>query len=146
MTINICRLCTTPSSRPRISFNQDGVCNACKNAKQKKEIDWKEREKEFFKITDEIKKISKQNNSNYDCVVPWSGGKDSTSIALKLKFEFGLRPLLVTNSPLIINEVGVKNREILLDKGFDNLFVNVLIPSKRENSEHVFALIRNNVT
>lgn len=123
MTINICRLCTTPSSRPRISFDQNGVCNACKNAEQKKEIDWKEREKEFLKITDEIKRISKQNNSNYDCVVPWSGGKDSTSIALKLKFEFGLKPLLVTNSPLILNEVGAKNREILLDRGFDNIFV-----------------------
>jgi len=123
MTIKICKLCTTPSSRPRISFDSSGVCNACNNSKKKKKIDWKQRKKEFLVICDQIKKVAKRFGNEYDCVVPWSGGKDSTSIALKLKFEFGLRPLLVTNSPLIPNKIGEKNREILLDKGFDNIFI-----------------------
>jgi N-acetyl sugar amidotransferase len=123
MTIKICKFCTTPSSRPRISFDKDGICNACNNAKQKKKIDWSARETEFQSICDDIKNTAKKLNSQYDCVVPWSGGKDSTSIALKLKFEFGLKPLLVTNSPLIPNQVGEQNREILLNKGFDNIFV-----------------------
>ena len=57
-----------------------------------------------------------QTNEHYDVVVPWSGGKDSTSIALKLKFELGLNPLLVTFSPLILNEVGEFNRELLLNQ------------------------------
>ena len=48
-------------------------------------------------------------------------GKDSSSIAIKLK-KYGLKPLLVTFSPLIINEIGNFNREILLKKGFDGLF------------------------
>ena len=47
--------------------------------------------------------MTQKNNKPYDCVVPWSGGKDPTSIALKLKLEFGLNPLLVTFSPLIQN-------------------------------------------
>jgi len=123
MTIKICKFCTTPSSRPRISFDKDGICNACNNAKQKKKIDWRARETEFQSICDDIKNTAKKLNNQYDCVVPWSGGKDSTSIALKLKFEFGLKPLLVTNSPLIPNQVGEQNREILLNKGFDNIFV-----------------------
>jgi N-acetyl sugar amidotransferase len=123
MTIKICKFCTTPSSRPRISFDKDGICNACNNAKQKKKIDWRTRETEFQSICDDIKNTAKKLNNQYDCVVPWSGGKDSTSIALKLKFEFGLKPLLVTNSPLIPNQVGEQNREILLNKGFDNIFV-----------------------
>ena len=59
----------------------------------------------------------------YDCVVPWSGGKDSTSIALKLKFEFGLNPLLVTFSPLLINECGRLNRIELSKMGFDSIFL-----------------------
>jgi N-acetyl sugar amidotransferase len=123
MTIKICKFCTTPSSRPRIYFDKDGICNACNNAKQKKKIDWKARETEFQSICDDIKNTAKKLNNQYDCVVPWSGGKDSTSIALKLKFEFGLKPLLVTNSPLIPNQIGEHNREILLNKGFDNIFV-----------------------
>ena len=120
MTIKICKLCTTPSSRPRIIFDNNGVCNACNNSKEKKKIDWEKRRKEFEKICNNIKSTAIKLNNQYDCIVPWSGGKDSTSIALKLKFEFGLRPLLVTNSPLIPNEVGTMNREMLLEKGFDS--------------------------
>ena len=50
----------------------------------------------------------KENKSFYHCVVPWSGGKDSTSIASKLKFEYGLNPLLVTFSPLIVKSKSPK--------------------------------------
>ena len=73
---------------------------------------------------DKIKKRSKNKNSNYDCIVPWSGGKDSTSIALKLKFNYGLNPLLVTFSPLISNKCGEYNRDELIKLGFDAIFIN----------------------
>ena len=122
MTIKICKICVTPSTRPRINFNNDGVCNACINSDQKKHIDWMGREKEFNLYVKKIKQEKEKNNSKYDCIVPWSGGKDSTSIALRLKKKFNLNPLLVTFSPLIINEVGQHNREILLDEGFDSIF------------------------
>lgn len=122
MTIKICKICVTPNTRPRINFNNDGVCNACINSDQKKNIDWTEREKEFDLYVQRIKHEKKKNNNQYDCIVPWSGGKDSTSIALRLKKNYNLNPLLVTFSPLIINEVGQYNREILLDEGFDSIF------------------------
>ena len=112
-----------PSSRPRIVFDKNGVCNACINAEEKKKINWKNRKQEFFALIDNIKKKKKKYNSMYDCLVPWSGGKDSSSIALKLKFEYGLNPLLVTFSPVIVNEIGAHNREVLLNKGFDSIFV-----------------------
>ena len=75
---------------------------------------------------------TQKRNSFYDCVVPWSGGKDSTSIALKLKFEFGLNPLLVTFSPLLINECGRLNRIELSKMGFDSIFLkpNQLVSQK----------------
>jgi len=111
-----------PNSRPRIVFNSDGVCNACINGEEKIQINWDDRKKKFLELIKKIKKL-KNTNQMYDCVVPWSGGKDSSAIAYKLKFEFGLNPLLVTFSPLIINEVGAYNREILLEKGFDSIFV-----------------------
>ena len=122
--IEFCKNCIMPNSRPRIEFNKDGVCNACINYIEKQNIDWAERKELFL---DKIKKIKTNNlgqiNEHYDVVVPWSGGKDSTSIALKLKFELGLNPLLVTFSPLILNEVGEFNRELLLNQGFDSIFI-----------------------
>ena len=122
--IEFCKNCIMPNSRPRIEFNKDGVCNACINYIEKQNIDWAERKELFL---DKIKKIKSNNlgqtNEHYDVVVPWSGGKDSTSIALKLKFELGLNPLLVTFSPLILNDVGEFNRELLLNQGFDSIFV-----------------------
>ncbi len=119
--IKICKTCVTPNTRPRVVFNEEGICNACLNSLNKKKIDWEDRKKEFNKIINKIKNFSKKNNNEYDCIVPWSGGKDSTSIALKLKEEFGLNPLLVTFSPLILNKIGQFNREILINRGFDSL-------------------------
>ncbi len=117
-SITYCTKCLTPSSRPRISINNSGVCNACENSKEKIHIDWNDREKELL----EILKKYRSKTGDYDCVVPWSGGKDSSSIAHKLKFKYNMNPLLVTFSPLIINEVGNHNREALINSGFDSIF------------------------
>ena len=48
--IIFCSKCVTPSTRPRISFNKDFICNACLNSKEKDNIDWKHRQKEFEEI------------------------------------------------------------------------------------------------
>ena len=106
-----------PTTRPRIEFDAHGICNACANAESKIEIDWDARRQEFLKLVEEHRPAA----GYYDCLVPWSGGKDSSTIAHRLKFEFGLNPLLVTFSPLIPNEVGAHNREEMLKLGFDHL-------------------------
>ena len=118
--IFFCKKCITPNTRPRIGM-KNNICNACLNSEEKNKINWNRREDEFLKLVETIKN-DKNKNKDYDCIVPWSGGKDSSSIALKLK-SYGLKPLLVTFSPLIINEIGSFNREILLQHGFDSLFV-----------------------
>jgi N-acetyl sugar amidotransferase len=107
------------SARPRIFFDTDGICNACINSKEKNDIDWDARKKEFF---DYVRRY-KPKKGPYDCVLPWSGGKDSSAIAYKLKFELGLNPLLVTASPLIPNEIAFHNREEMLRLGFDHIMV-----------------------
>ncbi len=122
--IKFCKICIMPNTRPRIVFNDEQICNACLHSQKKNNISWEDRKKEFDKLIKEIKEQSVKDKSKYDCVVPWSGGKDSTSIALKLKFEFGLNPLLVTFSPLIANECGEFNRSILSELGFDSIFIN----------------------
>ncbi len=122
--IKFCKKCIMPDSRPRIVFDENGICNACLHSEKKNKINWADREKEFLKLIEEIKSHSKKTNAHYDCVVPWSGGKDSTSIALKLKFEYELNPLLVTFSPLLINECGSFNREEVSKMGFDSVFLS----------------------
>ena len=119
-----CSNCLMPSSRPRVIFH-NGICNAClldsenKNNQQLKD----NRKIEFQNLLKEIKNTNHRND-NYDCIVPWSGGKDSSYVALKLKDEYGLRPLLVTFNPLIPTAVGNHNRSELIKYGFDSLFIN----------------------
>ena len=118
--IIFCKKCLTPNSRPRVVFDDNGICNACSNSKKKLVINWDERLNEFQALIEPIKKTNA--HYKYDCIVPWSGGKDSSTIAYKLKFEHGLNPLLVTYSPMIPNEIGHHNREELVRLGFDHLF------------------------
>ena len=120
--IRFCQKCVTPNTRPRVVFDVNNICNACINAEKKtKTINWLNRKDEFISLVEKIKKDDVGDNQ-YNCLVPWSGGKDSTYVALRLKHDFNLRPLLVTFSPLIPNPVGEYNREILIKNGFDAIF------------------------
>ena len=106
-----------PSSRPRIYFDTNQVCNACSYKEKRKKINYKSREKELIKILNKYR----SKNGEHDCVVPWSGGKDSSYIAYQLKFKYNMNPLLVTFSPLIPSKVGEDNRNALIKKGFDHI-------------------------
>ncbi len=117
--IAYCTHCIMPNTRPRVQFDAAGVCNACRNGEEKAVIDWEARRAEFVELVSQQKSVS----GGWDCVVPWSGGKDSSSIAYRLKFTYGLNPLLVTFSPMIPNEVAEKNRELMIQEGFDHLLV-----------------------
>ena len=113
-----CTQCLMSNTRPRVVFDKNGICNACINAEEKKSIDWEERKKEFKSLIQSYK----SKDGSWDCIVPWSGGKDSSSIAWKLKYEYGMNPLLVTFSPILPNSVGEHNREVMIRNGFDHLF------------------------
>lgn len=104
-----------PDTRPRVEFT-DGVCNACLYHESKKGIDWDARRAEFLEVVDRYR-----GKGAYDCVVPFSGGKDSASIAWKLKFDFGLNPLLVTYGQLLWTDVGRFNYNRVCNAGFDIL-------------------------
>jgi len=118
-TVRYCTRCLMPDTRPRVVFDGMGVCNACRTAEEKARIDWDTRRTEFHDYVARYR----AKDGPYDCVVPWSGGKDSSYIAHRLKFEFGLNPLLVTFSPLLPNEIGAANREAFVQLGFDHLMV-----------------------
>ena len=118
--IKFCKICITPNTRPRIQFDKNNVCSICNNQKTNNNIDWEKRKKEFFEIVKDIR--SKKNN--YDCVVPFSGGKDSASVALRLKNEFKLNPLLVTYMPIIPTQIGIDNRQAIINEGFDHVHIS----------------------
>jgi N-acetyl sugar amidotransferase len=114
--MRLCKRCIQPDTRPGIYFDDQGVCGACLWEEEKKEIDWKSREKELQDIAEWAQKTTK---SDYDCVIGVSGGKDSTKQALTARDRLGLRCLLVNSEPEGITEIGRHNIENLKRLGFD---------------------------
>ncbi|MDC0044728.1 N-acetyl sugar amidotransferase [Pelagibacteraceae bacterium] len=112
-----CKKCVISNQRPRIIFDKKNICSACNNLEYKKRINWKKRDEEFHKLLDKYR----GNGSEWDVVVPSSGGKDSGYVAHKLKYEYGMNPLLVTWSPLKYTDIGIKNFNSLNDSGFVNI-------------------------
>ena len=114
-----CKRCLQADTRPRIRFDDEGVCFACRyQDKMDREIDWDERKKELKKIAEWAKKSS---NVKHDCVIGVSGGKDSTFQALYAKEELGLNCLLVNLAPDAITKEGACNIENLIQHGFDTI-------------------------
>ena len=110
-----CKKCVISNQRPRIVFDDKGICNACRYFEYKKKIDWESRENELIKILDK----HRSSNNSYDCIVPSSGGKDSATVAHKLKHKYNMNPLTVTWSPLMYTDIGWKNLKNFNDSGFD---------------------------
>ena len=93
------------STRPRITFDKRGFCNACQWMEEKKNLDWSIRKSQLKKLIQE----NRNNNSEYDCIVPVSGGKDGSYVAFKLKEDYGLNVLTVTSRPPLESKTGKTN-------------------------------------
>jgi len=106
---------------PTLHIDEDGVCDACRYAEKKKEIDWETREKELVALLDKYRKY----DGSYDCLVPGSGGKDSSFAAHILKYKYGMNPLTVTWPPILYTDYGYQNfRNWIEVGGFDNVTFN----------------------
>jgi len=114
-----CKTCLNMSTRPRIEFNDNGSCNACEWSEEKKQLDWSKRIVELEKILSKYR-----NKSNFDCIVPVSGGKDGTYVADQLKNRFSINPLCVTIRPALELEVGKINLENFLAEGINHIHIN----------------------
>lgn len=118
--VKFCRKCTISNQRPRIQFDEHGVCSACNFAAFKQvNIDWKKREEELVALCDRFRR----GDGRYDVIVPCSGGKDSAFVAHQLKFRYGMNPLTVTSAPLLYTDIGRTNLEAMIARGLDNLKV-----------------------
>jgi len=86
-----CTRCVFPTvAATPLTFDAGGICSGCRAADQKKKVDWERRRTLFAQLLEDYK-----TDSDYDVILPVSGGKDSY-FAAHLAKEFGLKGLMVT--------------------------------------------------
>lgn len=122
-----CKKCLMPTSRPGIQLDENGVCGGCLGFNEKKvEIDWEKRKIDFEKLLDEYR-----GRGEYDCLIPVSGGKDSTWQTYTM-LKYGMRPLAITQKCQFRTPLGQKNLDNLINLGVDHIdfTVNPKVDSK----------------
>jgi N-acetyl sugar amidotransferase len=113
--IKYCTLCLYPETKPDLWFDESGVCSACLAFGKRAEVDWAAREQEFLEL---VQKYRNPEGGNYDCVVPVSGGKDSTCQVIRMR-QAGMNPLCVVASTDSLSSLGRRNIENLKGLGVD---------------------------
>ena len=121
--VRYCKRCVEPDTRPDCIFDDEGICYPCRYNERLGDIDWAGRRRELEQIADWGRA---RNVSGYDCMVPVSGGKDSTRQALYVRDELNLKPLLVTCAcpPEQQTDRGAHNIGNLISLGFDCIYVS----------------------
>lgn len=103
---------------PTLHIDEEGICDACRYAERKVQIDWEERHHQLLKLLDTYRR----DDGAYDCIVPGSGGKDSAYAAHLLKYKYGMHPLTITWPPILYTDYGQQNfRNWIEVGGFDNI-------------------------
>lgn len=110
-----CKRCVMPHTKPDLRIDEDGVCNACRSFEARKQVDWDERKRQLAAI---FGKYRSKSAANWDCIVPVSGGKDSTYQVVRM-LQLGANPLCVTASTCDLSEIGRKNIENIKSLGVD---------------------------
>ncbi|MCX5842750.1 MAG: N-acetyl sugar amidotransferase, partial [Deltaproteobacteria bacterium] len=118
--VKFCTRCVMSNQRPRITFDEEGVCSACRFAEYKQTVDWEKRKQELWELCDKYR----SKDGSFDVIVPCSGGKDSSMIAHRLKHEFGMHPLCVTFSPPLYSDIGWRNLRRFIESGFHHYLVS----------------------
>ena len=133
-TVVFCQRCVMSNQRPAsmpefthqpdrrgakyMNIDAEGVCDACRQAENKEDIDWQARESELVQLLEKYRRT----DGGYDCLVPGSGGKDSAFQSHVLKYKYGMHPLTVTWPPILYTDYGYQNfRNWVEIGGFDNI-------------------------
>jgi len=135
-----CTRCVYPASAATpLAFDADGVCTGCRVAMQKERIDWESRATELREIFEEYRS---RDGSNYDCLIPVSGGKDSHYQTYYVTEVLGLRPLLVTYHGNNYLPVGQRNLVNLRERfGCDHLFFSPSVPVLKKLNRLCFRMM-----
>lgn len=122
--IKYCKRCVMPDTKPNLSFDEEGICNACRNYEKRDAVDWNKRKEELMSILD---KYRSKDGLNWDCIIPVSGGKDSTYQVVTM-LELGMNPLCVTSTTCHLTEIGRENIENIKNLGVDYIEIT---PNKK---------------
>ncbi len=121
-----CTKCVLPETMPFIYFNENGVCNYCLNYKIRNKPKPKE---ELFKLVEPYRK-----KSGTECIVPFSGGRDSCYGLHLIIEELKLRPVTYTYDWGMVTDLGRRNiSKMCADMGVENIIVAADISLKRKN-------------
>lgn len=114
-----CTHCVMDTSDSKITFDENGVCDHCRNFEKNIKPYWKAQENRFDELEVLARKIRKAGkNNDYDCILGLSGGADSSYLAYIAKEVMHLRPLIfVVDTGWNLN-VAVENIEKIV-KGLD---------------------------
>jgi N-acetyl sugar amidotransferase len=113
-----CSRCILPDTRPNLRLDSEGICNACRAHEAKSVIDWPSRLEQLHRIVGVAKQRARENG--YDCLIPVSGGKDSTWQTVRC-IELGLKPLAVTWKTPARTAIGQANLQNLIGLGVDHI-------------------------
>ena len=112
--LTYCRRCVMPSTKPDLVLDADGVCNACRAYEARGAVDWHARRIELLHVLERYR----CKGANWDCIVPVSGGKDSTYQVIRI-LQLGLNPLCVTATTCDLSAIGRRNIENIKRLGVD---------------------------
>ena len=117
--MRICKNCVLPETFPGITFDEKGICNFCRDFKGKSYV--KKSKRDYQKKFEQLLK-EKRGSGSYDCLMAYSGGKDSTYTLHLLKRKFKLNVLALTFDHGFASEAALKNvRKISESLGIDLL-------------------------
>lgn len=115
MKLRYCTRCVMPHTKPDLKIDEEGVCNACRSYESRTSVDWDKRLEELQNI---VARYRSNDESTWDCIVPVSGGKDSTYQVIRM-LQLGLNPLCVTATTCHLSEIGRKNIQNIKNLGVD---------------------------
>ena len=110
-----------PETKPDLFIDEEGVCSACRYYENRAEIDWESRRAELGGI---LERHRSKDGSNYDCLIPVSGGKDSTYQVVRM-LQLGANPLCVTATTDSLSDIGRRNIENIKSLGVDYIEVSL---------------------
>jgi hypothetical protein len=124
--IKRCVRCILPETFPFITFNAQGVCNFCLHYKK---LDF-EGESQFKNLVDRYR----SKTGGPDCLVPFSGGRDSSYVLHYLKKELGLNPLAFSYDWGMLTDLGRRNQARMCGKlGVEHILISADVRKKRSN-------------
>ncbi len=131
-----CSKCLLPETFPFITFDNQGVCNYCHNYK-KNEV---KGENALHLVADKYRKA----NNEPECLVPFSGGRDSSFALHYIKKELGLKPIAFSYDWGMLTDLSRRNQSRLCGKlGVEHILISADIRKKRKNiRKNVLAWLR----